>query len=648
MKKIIAFTILTATIFVALFSCKKDKPAEKTLVSIAISVRPVKTIYNLDDMFDPAGMTVIATYSDGSTAPVTITADMLSYDFNTAGTDKTVIITVTYEGKTASATLTGISVNPPADIIPPTLSAGAVNRTGDTQATIGFTTDEAGTAYYLVLESDSQAPTAEEIRDSGTSLGAVTAGDVAGKAVELTAGAKAIYVVVADAAGNNSDPLKIAVEAYGVAPVIITHPANTSVLEGETAIFIVVATENPEYLWEVERNAGGTAVWEPITGAYSDTLTLVNVSLDMNGNRYRCILSNGIAPDAASEPATLMVHSAPLFGGGDGSSDSPYLINNAADLKMLSEMINAGMEPYANEGMNYLLTADISLPAVAAESPGNHTPIGTDANRFRGHFNGNGKTISTLTINSADSSCIGLFGAVGGGTITNLELTDVNIHGHVFIGGVAGYIYGNGARISGCYVTGAISGSHYVGGIAGHLDYSVSISNCYTACSVVGNSNINGGIGGIAGINSSSTISNCYATGAVSGPGFCGGIVGFNSGTVSSCLALNPSINKIGNNAIGTYFGRVAGVNMFLLTNNAAYSEMSTDSGVSFASGEVNGTGISADQAKMQTSYSGLPRNWAFGTSDAAPWKWLGSSDYLLPVLYWQDSPPAPLPEHLE
>ena len=37
------------------------------------------------------------------------------------------------------------------DVISPVLSAGNVNRTNDTAATIGFTTDKAGTAYYLCL-----------------------------------------------------------------------------------------------------------------------------------------------------------------------------------------------------------------------------------------------------------------------------------------------------------------------------------------------------------------------------------------------------------------------------------------------------------------------------------------------------------------
>ena len=98
------------------------------------------------------------------------------------------------------------------DTTAPVLSAGTVNRTSDTAAKIGFKTDEAGTAYYRVVEKDATAPTNTTVK-TGTSLGAVS-GTVSGKDVTLTAGAKDIYVVVEDAAGNISAPLKIAAAAY--------------------------------------------------------------------------------------------------------------------------------------------------------------------------------------------------------------------------------------------------------------------------------------------------------------------------------------------------------------------------------------------------------------------------------------------------
>jgi hypothetical protein len=129
-------------------------------------------------------------------------------------------ISYTNGGNTGFIEVDGVTV----DGTPPVLTEGTVSRTSDTAATIGFTTDEAGTAYYLVVEQDATAPTGEEVKD-GTSLGAVAAGDVSGKTVTLTAGAKDIYVVVEDAAGNISAPLKIEAAAYDDTPTGINSSA---------------------------------------------------------------------------------------------------------------------------------------------------------------------------------------------------------------------------------------------------------------------------------------------------------------------------------------------------------------------------------------------------------------------------------------
>ena len=103
------------------------------------------------------------------------------------------------------------------DAAAPELSSGSANRTGHTQAIIGFSSSEAGMAYYSVLEVGAYfvVPANTAVRNGGMPLGAVTAGANSGmKAVTLTAGAKNIYVVVQDAGGNISEPLEIEAEAY--------------------------------------------------------------------------------------------------------------------------------------------------------------------------------------------------------------------------------------------------------------------------------------------------------------------------------------------------------------------------------------------------------------------------------------------------
>jgi len=99
----------------------------------------------------------------------------------------------------------------------PLLSAGSVDRTSDTDATIDFTTTKAGTAYYYVLASGTMPePTNADVRTLGSLLDTVSEGDNTNMAVTLTAGAMDIYVVVENAAGYLSDPLKIEAAEFSV------------------------------------------------------------------------------------------------------------------------------------------------------------------------------------------------------------------------------------------------------------------------------------------------------------------------------------------------------------------------------------------------------------------------------------------------
>ena len=214
------------------------------------------------------------------------------------------------------------------DVISPVLSAGSVDRTSDIAATIGFTTDKAGTAYYLVTDSGAAAPVSMAVK-AGTSLGSVN-GTVTGKAVTLTAGAKDIYVVVEDSAGNISTPLKIEAAAYvapdTTAPVVssVTVPTNGTYLPGTYLDFTVnfsesVAVTGSPYISLTigldSRNAiyqsgsGTTALVFRYTvqadDSDSDGIT-VGTSLNASGGTIR---------DAAGNDANLALNSVGSTGG---------------------------------------------------------------------------------------------------------------------------------------------------------------------------------------------------------------------------------------------------------------------------------------------------------------------------------------------
>ena len=96
----------------------------------------------------------------------------------------------------------------------PTLSNGSATRSSKTAATVKFTTNEAGTYYYKVVNHGAAAPTADEIMKS-TTKGTASAGETTFTLSNLTEDARDIYIVVVSAAGGESAPLKVEIPAYG-------------------------------------------------------------------------------------------------------------------------------------------------------------------------------------------------------------------------------------------------------------------------------------------------------------------------------------------------------------------------------------------------------------------------------------------------
>ena len=96
------------------------------------------------------------------------------------------------------------------DTTAPALAAGAVSRISDSAATVTFTSDEAGSYYYEVVDSGDPAPTI----DTTVSGVSCAAGEQTISLTGLTAGAKDIYIAVKDAAGNVSQALKIEISGY--------------------------------------------------------------------------------------------------------------------------------------------------------------------------------------------------------------------------------------------------------------------------------------------------------------------------------------------------------------------------------------------------------------------------------------------------
>lgn len=100
--------ILTLTVFMA---CEPESepgpepgpaPSKPTLEKIEVTKEPNKMEYMVGDYFDKTGMVVTATYDDKSTAPVT----GYTYDKLNKLTAEDTVVTITYQGKTTTLTIT--------------------------------------------------------------------------------------------------------------------------------------------------------------------------------------------------------------------------------------------------------------------------------------------------------------------------------------------------------------------------------------------------------------------------------------------------------------------------------------------------------------------------------------------------------------
>ncbi len=106
-------------------------------------------------------------------------------------------------------------------------------------------------------------------------------------------------------ATTNTNAAVLTVVGAPTPPVITTQPADVSVCSGQNATFTVVATGAPlTYQWQVSTDNGIS--YTNLAGATGATLTLTAVTVGMNNNKYRVIVTNS-AGSVTSSVATLSV-----------------------------------------------------------------------------------------------------------------------------------------------------------------------------------------------------------------------------------------------------------------------------------------------------------------------------------------------------
>lgn len=309
---------------------------------------------------------------------------------------------------------------------------------------------------------------------------------------------------------------------------------------------------------------------------------------------------------------------------GSGTSDSPYLLMNAAQLNVMRQDLSA----------HYALGADIDLSASVAWNHGRGwEPVGNNSSRFTGTFDGNGYTISGLCISRPKTDFQGLFGYASGATIRRTNLDNVHILGQTYCGGVSGYAedssideinfqgtiiaYSFSGGIAGVVKNGSVqrcwadvdmmSFNAYAGGITGNIASSTSISGVVSNSGSTGAIEGSNNVGGVVGMISWGYVLNSYSHASISGSYQAGGLVGTNGwdypGHISRCFATGLVTLKTGGSLAGGLVG-------YFVNGSVLESYWDTQSSGMPTSSGTGATGKTTTQMMQQSTFE----RWNFDT----------------------------------
>lgn len=276
-----------------------------------------------------------------------------------------------------------------------------------------------------------------------------------------------------------------------------------------------------------------------------------------------------------------------------------FVIKTVEDLQTFADAVNSGNYDDKTNAV-VTLDADLDLAGIA------WIPMGDTYHGFAGTFDGQGHTISNLTIGTADApitgELAGLFGVVEG-TVKNLFLDEVSVNANVryYVGGLAAYAVGpidnchitkldmdaaasgvggligyatSGNSIYGCSVSGEIavkSGCQGVGGFIGSMGKNAQITYSGATVAVTAPKERSTNAGGFIGRGNGerdarAIVKNCYSKGAVTGGAYAGGFTGSMAGMdIQNCYATGNVTDAFvgmtsfaGTNSVASYLDGVA------------------------------------------------------------------------------------------
>lgn len=230
------------------------------------------------------------------------------------------------------------------------------------------------------------------------------------------------------------------------------------------------------------------------------------------------------------------------FSGGSGVENDPYLIGTPADLWKLAELVNDEQTQDAYMSAWYKQTKDIDLGGKKEWMPIGYYSKNTDNYRFEGVYDGNGHTISGISINYKDPlagkkrAAFGLFGELEG-TVKNLTIANSSIkvdgEASVSVGAVAGKVWDG--VIENCHTADSVTvvGTYNAGGICGYYKSNIALWSCTNKAAVTATSDVGTAAGIVA--YGSCAIAECSNYGEIVSAGEAAGISGTAFGGIRDC-----------------------------------------------------------------------------------------------------------------
>jgi len=206
-------------------------------------------------------------------------------------------------------------------------------------------------------------------------------------------------------------------------------------------------------------------------------------------------------------------------------------ISSAADLMTFASRVNGG-----ETGLNATLTTDIDLSEVLSETV-TWTPIGNNANKYTGTFDGGGHAITNFNYTSTSTDGHGLFGRISNATVKNFSISgslSFENQSKNTYNGTIGAAEGDAVTISGIHSALNITVTNCNAHTGGILGSTVTSGNpvCVENCEYSGIMTHEGSTGdcqaGILGYTYNGGVKNCIFSGTINGTSSkYGGILGY-------------------------------------------------------------------------------------------------------------------------